>query len=842
MKFNLGRKIVLILAVLLIIPVFLHQNTSVAFAAAPNFTKRNITISGSGETYQLRIKNTVKGSKYKWSTSNMNTAIVTNKGMVTSINSGTAVISCKITYPSKKTRIITCSIWIRIPADSIKITNASETKGAQRLFVGDSYKFTCKMTPANTNDNVYWSIGEDGDRDCISVDQNGTVTGLKVGKAVVVATAASKANSNSIINDAEIIEVVNESATVVSAELLNTNQIKVVFDCPIDRSTVIGPDGKLLDSITITRKANVKNIKANDPGTLSAELSSDLKTLTINAENAFIGEYGIEFTSKIKSVSGLAIDEYSKNLSYTDTTAPELSSVVLDGSGMITNINFTEPIDVTNLKVSDAQLANTNGIITYDLTTIALIKNRANYILSSDKKTLYINMANISQSDYGKTFSVNLSGIKDLSGNATKNTKIMVYLSTDTTPKPQAQPLSITRTSYNTLTATFDRAVKIPGSITVNGSSIYGSVDTNDSKKVNYTLSYTQEVLTGNQTVYIGYWNGYNVMSSDNTSSQMRSFTVNFSVDVTFPTLSTYEFDPDTSVLTLNYNKKVTLENPNGTFSAIVSAIAGNTAANTITYAQISSTDDKVIKLQLSNMTQTGTYTFNLTSGFALDEYHNSSQLRDITIDNSNGTASELPGPYSIYQSTTNSNQIYLEFPKQLDVDSAQNIENYSIAGVSIVSAVVTKNTPDSGATVLLTISANSVNATAQRPISITGVKGYGGSYSEISTFTSTVLLTDNAKPYLVSTVFDKSKKNTICLNFSEQIQGTMSFSIYQLGTSNSFANTVSVSGNSVYITLGTIPTNGTYLNINILSCNITDMSGNTATIVNPSLGVAVSY
>lgn len=843
MRFNLGRKMILILAVLLILPVFLHHNTSVAYAATPNFTKKNITISGSGETYQLKIKNTVKGSRYKWSTSDMKIAIVTNNGMITSVNRGTAVIKCKITYPSKKTKMITCNIVVRMPAASIKITNASETKGAHRLFVGDSYKFTCQMTPTNTTDNVYWSIGEDGDRDCIRVDQDGTVTGLKVGKAVVVATAASKAKSNSIINDAEIIEVVNESATVTSAELVNTNQIKVVFDCPIDKSTIIGPDGKLLDSITIKRKANVKNVLANDPGTLTAELSADLKTLTINAENAFIGEYGIEFTSNIKSTSGLAIDEYSKNLSYTDTTAPAIASVLLDGSGMITNINFTEPIDVTNLKISDAQLIkSTTGTATYESSTIMIIKNRVNYVLSKDKKTLSINLANISALDYGKTFSVNLSGIKDLSGNPTSSAKLPVYLTTDMTPKAQAQPLSITRTSYYTLTATFDRAIQTAGFISIDGTSIYGVVDSNDSTKVNYTMSYSQAILTGNQTVSVGSWNGYNTIASDTTAQQMRTFTVNFTVDATYPILSSYDYDADTSILTLTYNKKVTLTSASGTFSAMGTTLTGAPNTSSIIYAQVSSTDDKVIKLQLSNITLTGSYTFTLAAGFAVDEYQNSSLLREITIDNSNGSVAELPGPYAIYQSATNSNQIFLEFPNQLDVASAQNIENYSISGVTIASAVVTKNTANSGSIVVLTISANSVSTTGPRPISISGVKGYNGSYSEISTFNSTVTLKDNVAPYLVSTVFDKSMKNTIRLNFNEQIQGTMAVNVYQLGTSASFSTSVSVSGNTVYITLGTIPASGTYLRINVLSSSITDMSGNAATVPSSSLGVAVSY
>lgn len=828
MKMSLGKKISLLFATLLILTLYVNQNTAIANAATPKFTKNKVTMKGVEETYQLKIKYTVKGSKYRWYSSNLNVASVTNTGLVTSKNRGTTTIRCKITYPSKKTKTILCQVAVKIPAEGIKFSNLKEENGSHTLLVGESYKFTYEMLPADSTDQVYWSLGE-GDKECIRFDTYGNVTAVKAGKVVLVATAASGPNATSKINDAEIIEVVSPSASVKSAELTSTNEIQVVFESQIDSSSVIGSNGRLLDSITLTMNKNTKNVLANDPGALTAVLSSDLRTLTITSENTLEGYYGITFTTRIKTTTGIAMEEYYKVLTYNDNAAPAIASVLLDDSGVVNKIKFTEAIDITNLTVSNAQMVGSTSATAYSSATIAIIGNKANYTLSSDKRTLSINMANIASSDYGKTFSVNLSGIKDLQGNATENSRLSIYLTTDMSPKAQAQPIKVTRTSYNILTATFNRAIQTPGYATINGSMVYGVVDSNDSTKVNYTFTYFGSSLTGIQTVYLSNWNGYNVIYSDTSASQQRAFTVDFTADTSSATLVTYDYESDTSILTLTFNKEVTPAYPSGSFSAVFTSDSGYPGTQSITYAQLASTDKKVIKLQLNDMSLMGTYSFSLYSGFALDEYHNTNILSQITISNTSGIANELPGPYSITQSATNANQIILRFANKIDVASAQNIQNYNISGVTIISAVVS-NTDYDGATVTLTIAAGSSNVTLERPITISGIMGYNGSYSQMTSFVSTILISDNVKPILVSYSYDSSR-NAVCFRFTEEIKGSMSATVIQNGTSAVYSNNVVIENNAAYIMLGSMPVNHSILRINILSNQITDLGGNSTTL-----------
>jgi hypothetical protein len=179
-----------------------------------------------------------------------------------------------------------------------------------------------------------------------------------------------------------------------------------------------------------------------------------------------------------------------------------------------------------------------------------------------------------------------------------------------------------------------------------------------------------------------------------------------------------------------------------------------------------------------------------------------------------------------------------------LDVNSATDVRNYSIPGVTILSARLTKNTKNEGATVVLTIADGSISVTLERPLRISGVTSYSGTYAPITDFERMVLLKDNVKPFFIApAIFDAAKANEIRLTFSEEITGTMVVKVTQTGIYNSeIGNFVTVSGNSVIITLTNIPVQNSYLRIDILENNITDLSGNQSVAMLPSYGVVAAY
>lgn len=853
MKMRLKKKLIMLLVFLLCIPAFWNGSTNIVQAATPKFALSKIDLVGVGEIKQVEINNKIAKSTYKWTTSDKTVVKVSSKGVLTAVGGGTATIRCKITYPSKSTKTLACKVTVTIPAEGIRISNAKDTKGAHTMTIGDTYQFESEISPANTTDKVFWSIGT-GVKDCIRIDnaEEGKITAIKEGKVTLKATAAKDAteaiaNGNiNIKNDAIIIEVLAPKAEVTSAEITGPTEIKVVFDSAVDKNTIIDSANRLTSNIKLSLGKDAKNVLASDPGTLTPSLSADAKTLTITSANMFTGTYIIEFTNGIKTSTGIALEEWYKSMNYIDTTPPYIVSTGVDDTGMLNTIVFSEPIDITNMKVTSNEIYNGSFPGTASTATYSTLNNNLNYVLSTDKKTLSLNMSKISVLDYGRMFNVTFVGIKDLSGLAPANYTLSTVVRTDSSKKEQAVPLYINRTAYNLLTVTFSRAIQTPGNILITGGGLYtGVVDSTDNKKVNYTISDIDASSTGIRTVSVTLYNSYNVIETDNSAFAGRTLNVDFAADKNPPVLINPEYDPNTAILTLTFNEEVNLLSQTGIFSAILDSISGErTPGTNITYTQMPSTDKKIVKLKITNMTRIGSYTFTIDSVFATDNFRNQMVSRTVSISNTTSTSTELPGPYAITQSTSNLSEINLEFMNMLDISSAQNVNNYTIPGVAILTAYVSKNTTNNGATVVLTIADGAIEVTAERPITIKGVMGYNGTYSAITNCIKTAELKENKKPYCVDKAFDRTLKNNIKLTFNEQIKGTISFKVTQQTSTVPYEipNTIVISGNTITINLGVAPTNGSYLRVDVLSSSITDTVGNVMPSMETPFGVYVNY
>lgn len=857
MKMRQGKIFALLLSLALLLPIMGYQSAAVAYAATPTFGEQKKEISGEGQTYQIEIKDKVSGSTYKWSSSNAKVAKVNSKGVVTAIGKGSATIKCKITYPNAKTKTLSSKITVVIPSTEVRINNAKVENGAHVLTLGESFDYNRDIFPKGSSDKTHWTIAG-GDIESIRIDDNGSgkITATKIGKVILKATAVKSRTEENIKNspvyDLLIIDVIEPDkpvAMVNSVDIIDSTEIRVVFNTPVNPSTIIGPGNVLLDSVKLTISKNSKDVLANDPGKLTGVMSTDNRTLTIQTEKMLDGEYGINITSKVTTPAGLAVNEYFKQLSFKDNIAPFIKEIKLDDTGMSAVIYFNEAIDFTGLNVSNATLVKAAGGTGAESGTLNVLNNKLNYVASADKKALTINLSKIAYSDYGKTFAVTLSGIKDLSGNMPSTYTLTAYLHTDNSQKPQPKLLYVTRTGYNTITAVFDRSVQYGGQAQVNNMSLlFGVVDELDPKKVNFTLYDMEAILTGIQTVKVGFWLGYNPIPTDQSSNVMQPFSVNFTTDQTSPMLMSFEFDAKTNILTLNYNEEVVLGSNTGIFSTTLRTVTDEIRSGTnINYTKVESTDKKVLKLLITNMALSGNYTFTLDQNFVKDNFRNSSIPRTITIGNAGTTANELPGPYAITQSTENLSMIYLEFANMLDVASATTLSNYSIPGITVLTAEIKNNTKDNGATVLLTVADGSIDVTLERPVTVRGVKGYNGSFSEIKEFSKMVELKENKKPsYLGTPAYDKSELNVIRLNFSENIKGTMSVRVVygntQGGIPVEIPSTVTVEGASVVITLAHVPNNNTFLRIEILESNITDLNGNKVPTLPSAQGVVINH
>ncbi len=871
MKISSFKRIGFLLVLGLLLPLFWNQSSTIADAATAKFNKKEIELSSVGDVYKLEVLNKKEKSTYKWSSSDKTVAKVSSKGLVTAVNKGSAKIKCKITYASGKVTNLYCKVTVYIPATEIKINNAIEKNGAHVMRVGESYNFNRTLTPINSSDETYWSLdasNSDANPNAVRIDNssNGTVTALRRGKIVLVATAASssKKAKDSYVKDAVIIEVVGSTAEVISAKMINSKTIKVEFGTAVKESTVINSSGNLSSNITVSRLDDSSGDTAKDPGTLMASLSSNMKSLTITASNYFQGRYGITFSNGILTTAGAALYKDYFELSYSDgsssddidydtdydtdsedtvidTSNPRVASTVLDDNGMTTIITFTKKMDFSKFKVTDAKAVS--GSTTVQSSTISFLNSESNYNFSSDGKSILINLSGINSEDYNKAFTVKITGITDTSGYRLEDDSVIVTIRTETAPKAQARPISVVRSSYDTITATFSRSIRTPGYATINNSGYYyGEVDSNNNKQVNYKLSAYDVALTGVQTVSIGYWDSYNVVAGDTYANTMYDFKVYFITENVKPVLISYDFNSDLNILTLKYSENVRLNSKKGILQYTMASYQRDNNIGYLNYSE-ASTVDSVIEITLSNITLYGDYTFTLPEGFVLDNYRNISNSKTITIyKNGNGEEStnKLAEPYSVYQSDVNHSFIYIEFADKLDVTTALDIKNYYVYGAAIDEVKLISNSTN-GSTVRLTLKKGTITSTGDSKISISGIKGFNGSASEMEGYSTQIKLIENGDPELKNIKYDATSKNTIVLTFSEQIQGSMSVTVQERSTGYSIGNTVTVSGDKVTITLGRIPDDGTYLQIYVHNNSITDLNGNESTI-SPVLSAFVNY
>ena len=145
------------------------DKTLLAFVLGVDFTQ---TLTATVEPANA------KDRVLSWSTDNENVATVAN-GVVTAVAEGTTIIT--VTAGNSK-KMAKCVVKVFHP----EVTGVTLDKTALPLFVGDSETLTPTVTPAEAKaKDVTW---ESSDETVATVDENGVVTGVAKGEAIITAT------------------------------------------------------------------------------------------------------------------------------------------------------------------------------------------------------------------------------------------------------------------------------------------------------------------------------------------------------------------------------------------------------------------------------------------------------------------------------------------------------------------------------------------------------------------------------------------------------------------------------------------------------------------------------
>lgn len=147
----------------------------------------NVVISGAsnisvGSTAQLTATvypETATDKSVVWTSNNTGVVMVNSSGGITGIAAGSANITATASNGVSGTCTVTVS---NVPVNSVTVTPANAS-----IMVGDTANLTATVQPVNAgNTNVVWGSSNNA----VAIVNNGVVTGISAGTAIITATAA----------------------------------------------------------------------------------------------------------------------------------------------------------------------------------------------------------------------------------------------------------------------------------------------------------------------------------------------------------------------------------------------------------------------------------------------------------------------------------------------------------------------------------------------------------------------------------------------------------------------------------------------------------------------------
>ncbi len=178
-----GRKILLVLGVLLVLFTINQGKDEVWAAATPELKTTKTTLYIGYNTHVIGVNNLSKSATVTYSTSNKKVALVSKKGKVTPVATGTAKITVTIKH-NKKTYKKYLYVTVKKPYIDI-------TKQANEVVMEDSFQFQAKVYGSKSK--VKWSVSN---KELASINPStGELTGLSSGTVTVTATAGSLKSS-----------------------------------------------------------------------------------------------------------------------------------------------------------------------------------------------------------------------------------------------------------------------------------------------------------------------------------------------------------------------------------------------------------------------------------------------------------------------------------------------------------------------------------------------------------------------------------------------------------------------------------------------------------------------
>lgn len=299
-----------LVVVMVMMSVLVVPTTVASAAAAPKLNKSacNVLVD---KQYDLNVVNKIKGSAYVWTTKNAKVATVDKAGVVTGVNKGTTVITCKV-KAAKQSYTLTAKVTVMQPATKVKISNKITT-----INVGNTYDLNRLLVPSSSNEKTTWTSS---DTSIAAPDKQGKFTALKAGTVTITAKTTSGKK------DSVTFDVIDGAGIVTTQEELNS---------------------------LLASGAPVITIKTDKEVNLTIAKGDYSKTkLTVDAPKADITNYGVFASIDIKQI---------KSDTWREEAVGNLLTIFAAKSRVVVGVNAICNIEV-NEKGATLTIEN-NGVI-----------------------------------------------------------------------------------------------------------------------------------------------------------------------------------------------------------------------------------------------------------------------------------------------------------------------------------------------------------------------------------------------------------------------------------------------------------------------------------------------
>ncbi|MCH4199695.1 MAG: cell wall-binding repeat-containing protein [Clostridium tyrobutyricum] len=466
--------------------------------------------------------------------------------------------------------------------------------------------------------------------------------------------------------------IVGESATINSVTAVGLNQIKVVFNTAVDKSSAervanYAIDGNSLGSETQTQS--------------SAYLQDDDRTVLITFQNPFSQGKNVDFTVKsnvFTDGTAASITKYEKEVTFQETGSPSIESVTPIGGNKL-KVKFTEPVRMSKSDLSSMKI-NKRSVRNYGLdTSNSELKDQCGDW--ADGVDLYFDSI-LPIGDNTFTMPDGTSGSKfDNGANIPIQSQSKSFTVESVSGKPQVE--SVTTNNAGTIYIKYNRAMDQetalePGNYKINGDTVnvdssYVTFDSGSGDSVVKIKNVGSMLNQGTNTILVKN----NIEDTFQNSISQTSMSLYYGSSSQKPSVTSASVLDDNTIR-VKFNKDVVRSYATNKGNYTITDSEGNNISykldsiNTIT---VDGNNNRTFDLKFDDNTLNGSK-YNLTVKNIIDTEAKANVMDDYTTSVSGMDTSGL-SVTEIVKRADNDHAVTMFFSKTMDDDSISNKSNY---------------------------------------------------------------------------------------------------------------------------------------------------------------------